>query len=379
MNILVICDRDWTHPQAGGAGMNLRRQTEYWLEWGHAVTIATVSYPGASAHEDHSPLRIYRMGTTHTVYLHIARALWRGLGRDADVVMEVVNGVPWVSRWFTRRPTAVMVHHVCQQQYDFEFAWPISSIGKALEGQVMPLLYRGLEFITVSETSKADLESLGISPDRITVVHNGADHAFEAPFDTVHRAAISGDLSFKSEHPSLVYLGRLKRYKRVDELIRLLVPLLRARPTARLRIVGDGDFRQELERLAATLGVAESVEFFGHVDEKTKMEILASSWLAVTASDVEGWSISTMEAAAVGCPTVALSTSGIRESVIDNETGFVCSDPVHFQQSCAIVLDDIDLRRRLASGAARRAEAFTWEQAAKDTLAVLERVAATAH
>lgn len=375
MKILVICDRDWTHPQGGGAGINLQKQVAHWLDWGHEVDILTVSYVGGKPYESHGRLRIERRGSTFTVYIAVAARLVRGAAREADVVMEVVNGVPWMSYFITRKPTVAMVHHVCQQQYDLEFRGLPRRLGKFLEARLMPYAYRSLRFITVSETSKRDLVDLGIPPDHIAIVHNGTDHATEPPFDKYEEAITRGDLSFKSPDPTLVYLGRLKRYKRIDVLLELLAPLLRARPSLRLVVLGDGDDRRRLESLCGSLGIADRVRFTGFVDEHTKMELLASAWIAVTASDVEGWGISTMEAAAMGCPTVALSSSGITEAVVSEKTGFVCTDSTEFIDRCARLVDDEGLRSAMARHAALRALSFTWEDAAAKTLDVLEEVA----
>jgi glycosyltransferase involved in cell wall biosynthesis len=373
MKILVICDRDWTHPQGGGAGINLRKQVDYWLEWGHQVDILTVSYDGAKASELHDGLRIERHGSTFTVYFAIASRLMRGAAKSADVVLEVVNGVPWMSHFITGKPTVAMVHHVCQQQYDLEFRGIPRYFGKFLEGRLMPFAYRNIRFITVSESSKQDLVRLGISAEHVSVVHNGTDHAVEPPFDKYEESILQGDLSFKSPDPTLVYLGRLKRYKRIDVLLELLAPLLRARKRLRLLVLGQGDDQHRLEALSKSLGIDAQIRFEGFVDEHTKMELLASAWLAVTASDVEGWGIATMEAAAMGCPTVALSSSGIQEAVVSDETGFVCTDTAEFMARCAQLLDDEVLRSAMAQDAARRALSFTWKDSARKTLDILTK------
>ncbi len=51
MHILVLTDRDWTHPQGGGTGANLYGQVSRWLAWGHRVSIVACSYPGAKSFE----------------------------------------------------------------------------------------------------------------------------------------------------------------------------------------------------------------------------------------------------------------------------------------------------------------------------------------
>ena len=48
-HVLLLTDRDWTHPQGGGTGTNLYGQVTRWMAWGHRVTVIAGDYPGAAA------------------------------------------------------------------------------------------------------------------------------------------------------------------------------------------------------------------------------------------------------------------------------------------------------------------------------------------
>ena len=48
LHILILSDRDWTHPQGGGTGTNLFGQVSRWMAWGHRVSVIACSYPGAA-------------------------------------------------------------------------------------------------------------------------------------------------------------------------------------------------------------------------------------------------------------------------------------------------------------------------------------------
>src|SRR3954452_17496432 len=90
LHILVLTDRDWTHPQGGGTGTNLFGQVSRWIDWGHRVTVIAGSYPGAAAVErPPERLELHRMGGRMTVFPRAALASRRGVGADADVVLEV--------------------------------------------------------------------------------------------------------------------------------------------------------------------------------------------------------------------------------------------------------------------------------------------------
>jgi glycosyltransferase involved in cell wall biosynthesis len=96
------------------------------------------------------------------------------------------------------------------------------------------------------------------------------------------------------------------------------------------------------------------------------------------ASPKEGWGISNLEAAACGTPVIAADAPGIRESVVDGETGFLV--PPNDIDAMAAAMRGIVVSRDLVDvlGAAGRrfAETFTWERAARETLSHLEEVVA---
>ena len=129
------------------------------------------------------------------------------------------------------------------------------------------------------------------------------------------------DSAERSPHPVFAYLGRLKRYKRVDVVIRAFAGLNLG--DAALEIAGTGDYRAPLEGLVRSLDVAPRVRFLGFIPEDDKIHLLRRAWASVLASPKEGWGISNLEAAACGTPVIAANSPGIRESVIDGETGFL--------------------------------------------------------
>ena len=90
-----------------------------------------------------------------------------------------------------------------------------------------------------------------------------------------------------------------------------------------LEIAGAGDYRRELEALAASLDLGERVRFLGRISEAEKLALLRRAWALVFASPKEGWGITNLEAAACATPVVASNSPGIRESVRDGETGFL--------------------------------------------------------
>jgi glycosyltransferase involved in cell wall biosynthesis len=168
----------------------------------------------------------------------------------------------------------------------------------------------------------------------------------------------------------------LKKYKGVQYAIRAFAAMQQGDAT--LEIAGAGDYREGLQTLARSLDLGDRVRFLGRISEQEKLALLRRAWALVFASPKEGWGITNLEAAACATPVVASNSPGIRESVRDGETGYLV--PHGDTAAMAAALDRIagsrELVEELGHAARHFAESFTWERAAAETAAHLERVVA---
>jgi glycosyltransferase involved in cell wall biosynthesis/O-antigen/teichoic acid export membrane protein len=361
LHILVLTDRDWMHPQGGGTGTNLYGQVARWLAWGHRVTVIAGSFPGAPAVQRPAErLEIRRMGTRLTVFPRAAWAVARGAGRDADVVLEVVNGIAFFSPlwFFLRAPRVALVHHVHQRHYVTELGRRGRVAALLLEKLPLSVLYRHLPFLTISGAAREDLVALGVPREQIHVAYLGVEPAAFRP-------------GVRAEQPTLLYLGRLKQYKRIE----VVLDVLEAIPEARLEIAGDGDHRPALEAEIARRGLGDRVTLHGFVNEEEKAEVYGRAWVSLTASSAEGWCLTVMEAAACGTPSAALRIGGLPESIVDGRTGLLADTPQELAVAVRGLIADPALRDRLGAAAQARARDFTWEATAQANLDVLERAA----
>ena len=217
----------------------------------------------------------------------------------------------------------------------------------------------------MSRSTADDLAARGIPRASIRVIYNGVDSRRLTP-----------DPAERSDSPLFVYLGRLKKYKRVDLVIKAFAGL--NLPEAALEIAGTGDYRAPLEGLVKSLDLEERVRFLGFIPEDEKVHLLRRAWASALASPKEGWGISNLEAAACGTPVIAANSPGIRESVIDGETGFLVPSKDAQAMTAAMrgLVQSPDLVGVLGAAGRRFAETFTWERAANETLSHLEEVIA---
>ena len=326
---------------------------------GHAVTLLVSGWPGAAARETVDGLDVHRVGGRHTFSLMAPLYYQRRLRRERhDLLIEDLNKVPVFAPLWAREPVVLLVHHLFGSTAFQEATLPFATATWLLE-QPLPLAYRKLPVQAVSESTAGDLVRRGFERTRIEVITNGVDLESFSP-DPAGR---------RFEEPTLLYLGRLKQYKRVD-LILLAMSALRARGVrARLLVAGRGDAADDLRALAARLQLDDRVEFLGFVDEEHKRKLFRGAWVHVLTSPKEGWGISNLEAAACGTPTIASDAPGLRDSVIDGGTGFLVphGDVTALADRLEQLLQDGELRTRLGAGARQFALQHTWDRAAEET------------
>ena len=356
MKILVLNWQDLANPQSGGAEIHLHEIFGRLASRGHEVTLLCSGWSGARSRAESTGLQIHRTGRRNTFSLAAPAYYRRNLAGEAwDVVVEDLNKVPLFTPFWVGRPVVLLVHHLFGATAFREASAPFAAATWLLERPI-PAVYRRLPAQAVSESTADDLVARGLHRDDIRVIHNGVDLRFFSPDPRGERFA----------EPTFLYVGRLKRYKRIDLVLDALALLRERGVHARLRIAGRGDEEGRLRAQVERLGLADRVAFEGFVTEDRKRELLRQSWGAVLASPKEGWGITNIEAAACGTPAVAADSPGLRESVVHGRTGLLVPYGSVAGLADALASLAADPARVAALGTAARAfaEGFSWDHAA---------------
>ncbi len=359
MNILLVNWQDRANPHAGGAEIHLFEIFGRLAAAGHRIRLVCSGWRGAAPAATIDGISIERVGGRDSFALLGRGAVRRATAAERpDILVEDVNKLPLFLTAGTRLPFCAIVPHLFGTTAFEEAAWPIAAIVWAAE-RPLPWAYRRAGFHAISESTRDDLVTRGVPAERIRVIHPGVDSTQFRP----------GPAGRRSATPSFLYVGRLKRYKGIGLAIEALAAARRKRPDLRLDIAGTGDYRAELERLAARLGVDRAVMFHGFVSEERKIDLMRAAWANVFPSPKEGWGITVIEAAACGTPSLASNSPGLRDSVWHGETGFlVPHGEVNALASRMVELaDSPPLVERLGSRARRFAESLTWERTAATT------------
>jgi glycosyltransferase involved in cell wall biosynthesis len=334
--LLFVAWRDLANRRAGGSEVLVDRLAAGMKARGDRVSLLC---GGPSTEREYE---VIRSGGTYSQFVRAPLAYWRRL-RDSDLVVEVCNGMPFFTPIWCGRPKICLVNHVHTELWRMMFPRPVAALGQFAESTLMPWAHRDNLFLTVSNSTADALREIGVADDKIRQICNGV---------------VQPDpLTPRSPEPLFLALGRLTEYKRIDMLLRLWE---RVRQVAggKLVIAGDGPERPRLQALAGP-----GVTFAGRVSEEEKHRLLCSAWLLLHPAMIEGWGIVITEAAIRGTPAIGFDVPGLRDSVVNGQTGLLVKNEGQFASAWASLA--LDRRRSDAMGEAARdrAERLHWSAA----------------
>ncbi|MEK7551088.1 MAG: glycosyltransferase family 4 protein [Patescibacteria group bacterium] len=364
MNILILNWRDTKHEWAGGGEVYVSELAKRWVKMGHSVSLFCGQdvKGGLKDEEVINGIKVYRKGGRFTLYFWAFIYYFKKFRKDTDVVVDVQNGIPFFTPLYIRKPKIAVVYHVHGKQFFIELPFPINIVGFVIEKYLFPLFYINTKIISISKTTKDDLIKLGLKSKGIEIVYCG-----------INKIKANNSLN-KFYKPTILYLGRIKKYKRVDLLIRVMPEILKKIPNANLIIAGWGTEASSITDMTMRSMSRRKVKIIGPVSEAEKNHLLSKAWVFVNPSIGEGWGISVIEANLHGAPTVAFNVAGLSESVKDNQTGFLAENESEFVEKVCRVLSDKELRLRLSKNAKKWADTFDWESAAIKSLSVIKKV-----
>jgi glycosyltransferase involved in cell wall biosynthesis len=260
-----------------------------------------------------------------------------------------------------------MVHHIHGSSIYGDTFLP-AGLYVHLTEKLIPFFYKGVPFIAVSDSTKSELVSMGLRAEDIEIVHNGVEHE-----------SYGRDESMRSPDPLIVCITRLKKYKGAHLLLHAMQKVRREIPEARLIVGGRGDYEPKLRALMKKLNLEDVVQFPGFVELEEMANLYRRAQVVVNPSAKEGWGLTVIEANACGTPVVAARVPGLKDSVIDGETGLLYphSDTDAMADAIIRLLKDPALRAALGEKSLEWSKKFTWEKAADKVEAMIERILAS--
>jgi glycosyltransferase involved in cell wall biosynthesis len=273
-------------------------------------------------------------------------------------------------------PVVVTVHDLIPFLHPHDYPWMRRERLLALR-----LLKRADALITPSAATARDCERLAhVDPERITVVPHGVDPDY-TPAAPDQTGALRRHLGIAADTPYLLSVGVFDPRKRLDLLLATAARLCDGHPTLRLILAGDqGDYAAPVRAAVDAAGLHDRTIHAGYVPQDWMPPLYTSAAALLFTSAYEGFGLPVLEATACGCPVAACANSAIPEvagaaALLVPETGDTADMADQLAHAVTPLLDDPVERARRGELGRLHAAGFTWERAARATLAVYERLA----
>ena len=359
LRILVYNWRDLRHVWAGGAEVYIHELAKRWVKMGHNVTVFCGNDGKNPKFETIDGVNIIRRGGFYLVYSWAFLYYLFRLRGKFDVIIDSENGIPFFTPLYVRNISKkfLLIHHVHQEVFRKSLKPPFSWFAMFLARNLMPMVYRNTEVITVSPSSKTDILDYGLTSKDPVIIYNGVDLKQCQP-------------GVKSRHPLVLYLGRIKYYKSLPVFISAAAAILKKMPEVEFVIAGDGPDKKPLLDLVIKLGIENSVKFVGKVTDEEKIKLYQKAWVFVNPSLIEGWGITTIEANACGTPVVASNVPGLRDAVHNPHSGFLVpyGNVDAFSKKVLTLIRNKKLRKVMSRDAIAWAKNYSWDKSARDCI-----------
>ncbi|MCH7641537.1 glycosyltransferase family 4 protein, partial [Patescibacteria group bacterium] len=370
MNILMLSWRDPKHPNSGGAEIATLEHTKAWVKKGHEVFWFSSDFLGARKEETISGIKIIRKGRQY-FDVQVRAFLWYFFGNHPkfDLVVDQHHGIPFFTPFYVRTKKLVFIHEVASEVWRLN-PWPrpfnllAAAIGKTLEPWIFKIFYRKVPFMVVSESTRDDLVSFGISKDNIFVIHNGVTLNLPAPIPA------------KEKKKTAMFLGAISEDKGIRDALLAFSEINSKDPSWQFWIVGKAalKFKNLIKDQSRQLGIVEKLKYWGYITDIEKFELLARAHVLINPSVHEGWGLVNIEANAVSTPVVGYNVHGMRDSVKSNYNGILVKqgDYRNLAENAIKLINDAKKYRRYRKNCKKWTAKFSWRKATNQSLSLIE-------
>lgn len=342
MRVLILNRRDIANPAGGGAEVYTHEVAKGLVARGCEVTGFSSSFAGSLPEETVDGVKYLRAGSELTVHLRGFLYALRH-GREFDLIIDEFNGIGFFTFFLPR--SMLLIHQLYRGFWLRELGVP-GAVPYVLETLLLRL-YRKRPAVTVSDSTRGDLEAIGFSDIRVVM-------------NALSRGALD-KAPEKEPLPTLLFLGRLRSTKRPEDALEIFRLVKKEVPEARLWMAGSGPDEGKLRKKAEGI---DDVTFLGRVSEDRKFEVLGRSHVLLVPGVREGFGINVIEAASQGTPAVGYDIHGLRDSIRDGVTGLLAYGPADAARKAARLLGDGELYGRLSANCLEYARGFRWEERA---------------
>ncbi|MDD6057928.1 MAG: glycosyltransferase family 4 protein [Clostridiales bacterium] len=378
--ILALSWRDIKSPTSGGAEVHTHEMLSRANHEKYRIIHLAPLYEGMDEGEYIDGINYIRQGNVFTVIWY-AFLYYKRNRAKIDYVIDQCNTHRFFTPFWVKRAKRIFyIHQLTREIWDIAMWFPMNKIGKAAENMLLRINKKDYT-ITVSESTKQDLISVGFDANKIFIVPNGVSFAPWKP----------EEFKEKESAPTYIYAGRYAAYKGIDVAVEAFGRLKKERPDAKLWILGKKNevyISQHLLPICARYGLSwgdagenADVIGWGFVSEQKKLELLSKATALLFPSMREGWGIPITEAANVGTPSIVFDSPGIRDAVDLGKAGYLCrqNDVDGLLEQMLLAANHEKAYQDMRIAAYDFSKQFQWEKTGTKFEEVLEKVQCKAY
>ncbi len=302
--------------------------------------------------------------------------IWLARQCSADRIDVLHSPVHFGLPQFTAAKTVLTLHDAIEEVY-YSGLGKTRSFAQRITGALTCMARKRADHIvTVSEFSRHDLiRHLKVPESKLSVTYAAADARFHLPISNEERRRVRVKYSLPPKF--VFYVGSLEQRKNLPFLLKALwaahLPDLHV-------VLGGGNEaeRGSLQHLASALKLGERVLTIGRVPDEDLPALYAEAQAFVYPSEYEGFGLQICEAMAVGCPVLVARATCLPEILGFGGESFSLDNPHELVSLLHLIHRDSAFREDLRRRARLRSRAFSWEQTARQTLAVYHALCAGA-
>ena len=359
MNILWFTWKDIKDPYAGGAEVVSNQLAKRLVADGHEVIFLVRGFPRMAKEEMVNGYKVIRVGNYRTVYWEAFKYYRKNLQGWADLVIEEANIIPFFCNWYVKEKSILFFHNLGREIWFYEMGKLKGLIGYLLEPIWLQFLGKKRDIITISESTKNDLIKFRFKKDKIKIISEGIE------IEPVADLKIE-----KFKKPTLLSLGALRAMKRTDQIILAFELAKKEIPDLQLIVAGctAGKFAKKVLAMIEESPFKDSIQCLGKVSPEKKIKLMQKSHIIAVTSTREGWGLIVTEANSQGTPAVVYNVNGLRDSVKNLETGYICekNKPENLSKKIRQALESKDEYEKIRLNAWQWSKEITFDKSYYD-------------
>ncbi len=364
MKILIINWRSITDPLKGGAEVVTFEHAKRWVKRHNAeITWISAKYDKQINSEQIDGINFIYVGeelkrdsvfnlifSFPLFFFLVYKNYKKHFQGKVDVVLDQIHGIPYLTPLYVKEKCILYIHEVAGEIWNKMFPFPVNSLGKFIERQLLKF-YKKTLIITGSESTKKDLLNLNFKNENIIIVEHGINIK---PLE--HKTP-------KFQNFTLLFLNRMVKMKGPERAIRIFSKVKTQIPNSKLVMIGKGDeiYIKEIKKTITDLNLEKDVEILGFISEQEKINYLQKSHVLINTSFKEGWGLVNIEANSQGTPAISFDVEGCRDSIKNGMSGFVSKDENEFIENI-LKFQKLDL----SSSCINYSKKFDWDIKAEE-------------